>query len=157
MKKYILSLLIVLIWCSNSFGAATPVNATEKVTVWRKGVIVEVFTYTDSDTVEQGTPEIFKIPARNKQGRIVEVSFLSSSTDCETLLSQVDDLEAPTNDTKIHMRNKPETFFSPELRPSRVYTNGDTPQTAHLYLTIINNDSSNPTSDWVYTLVYERY
>jgi hypothetical protein len=154
MKKLILiALSMALVNCffvADTFAAATLVPDTDK-TEKQVGSNTR-YIYIVNDTVETGTPEVFKIPVLKTAGKIDEASFVSTSPDVRIHLNGLDGqsfTEQPVLDWEIDTLG-----WSQEIK-ARDYVNMDTTQIKFLYFTIINN-SATATGEWTLTLDFIR-
>jgi hypothetical protein len=143
-----LSAVISLSFITEAFAAATLVTSkTEK----QVGANTR-YIYVVADTVETGTPEVFKIPVLKTAGKIDEGSFVSTSPDVRVWCNGLDGqsyTDQPVFDWEIDTLG-----FSPEMK-ARDYVNLDSTQVKFLYFTITNN-SATPTGTWTLTLDFIR-
>jgi hypothetical protein len=143
-----LSAVMSVAFITEAWAAATLVTSkTEK----QVGANTR-YTYVVADTVETGTPEVFKIPVLKTAGKIDEGSFVSTSPDVRVWCNGLDGqsfTDQPVFDWTIDTLS-----FSPEMK-ARDYVNMDTVQDKFLYFTITNN-SATATGTWTLTLDFIR-
>ena len=112
----------------------------------------KMYIYTSTDGVSQGADEVFKINTPGKFGRIAEIYFQSSSTNCDVWLSGLTGQTIGAATTYLSMTDI-NLSYSPQLEAPRFFLNRDTTPTADLYLTI-SEQSGTPTSTWTLVIVY---
>jgi hypothetical protein len=145
-----LALLLSLSFVTEVFAAATLVPDTDK-TEKQIGSNTR-YIYVVADTVETGTPEVFKIPVLKTGGKLDEVSFSSTSPDVDIWISGLD-AQAATAAPVLYITGI-DIGYSPEIK-ARDYVNMDTTQAKFLYLTITNN-SATATGTWTLTIDFIR-
>ena len=113
------------------------------------------YTYTVTDSVADGSSEVFKIATLKTDGKIEEMSFESASTDCDVWLSGEDGVDMLSTKTYIAWTGI-NLQYSPEMK-ERDYINLDDPIVKFLYFTIDNNDGNQTaTGTWVLTIDWIR-
>jgi hypothetical protein len=134
---------------------AAALAVAKKLKVWEKGV-VEKWIYNSGTVSLADTPTTtyYKIPVRDIQGRISEVSFESQSVNCDVWLGEIDALGATSYQTILLMSGI-NLGYSPELSVPRYYVNQDSTPAAFLYLTIKNLDTL--ITSFSLSITFERY
>jgi hypothetical protein len=144
-----LSAVMSVAFITEAWAAATLVTSkTEK----QVGANTR-YSYDVADTVETGTPEVFKIPVLKTAGKFDEISFSSTSPDVDIYISGLDAQTSTSTLTFLSITGI-NIGFSPEIK-ARDYVNLDIVQDKFLYLTITNN-SATATGTWSLTIDFIR-
>jgi len=155
MKKLVLACFIIGLFCGNAFAVAVDL-AAPTITPSSKDNTLVTYTYV-IPTVAGGESGYFKFRADGVYGAIKQIYIFSASEDLDILVNQVDIANAlPTNDTVLHMTGM-NLMYSPSLEMPRIYTNGDTPSSSHLYLVVKNDGAIAVGASAVMVIVYRRY
>jgi len=135
MKKILLTICLVLMWCSVSFGQATPLAATSSPKVWKNPTVYQ-YRYT-VPTLASGATAVYEIAVFGSSVKIIDVDFDSASLDVDLYLSQIDAQTAKSVETRVSLEEFG-TGDRPAIDPTIMH-NGDSPQDDVLYMTLINN------------------
>ena len=159
-KIFLILLLILICGCSPAYAfeeTITPLDSQKHLItsrIFNNGVDYK-WIYTSSNSVDNGTPEVFRLSVPSSEGVISEATFeTTTSSNWTAYISETDNQTTPSSYTVLKFSGVDTTIASPQIPRPRDYVNRDGTDEDYVYLTIETDDPS--TGNWTFNGTFPR-